>query len=156
MATDQQDPDADQESRADRKERYQSVLSAIYHNTGDPNPPLIRASVLWTTVRHSNIRVADAERSLRAAREHDEVIRWRDGEGHWRYGLNDDGIGELPHYDAPIFGPDDEQALRDIIETEVQSADVDEEIVGWANRRLAAIDDRADDDPGEGEGSDAS
>jgi len=139
------DDTAESESHADRRERFRSVLSMIHHNTGDPQKPVVTAPGLWTSLDHSNLDKGRAIKSLQAAREHDHVFRWRDADGKWCYGLNSSAYDqELRHYDEHGFGPEDKDALRDMIETELSRPDHDEDLVIWCNTRLQEIRDQED------------
>lgn len=133
-----------QSGRQYRRQVYQHVLATIYHNTGDPQRPMIVAQSLWTHLNHGNTDMRDAQKALHAAREHDAVVRWRDGDGKVRYGLDDAGIDELDHYGSPIFDADDVDALEHIIGVETSGQDPNRETIGWCNRRLAAIEDGDD------------
>jgi len=130
----------DEDTREDRKHRFHTVLRVIASNTGDPQPPLQRARHLWTTaVANGSLSQDEAATALSAAREHGYVLQWVDPDGDVRYGLTDSGITTLRHADAPLFEAADEPALRDIIEREAGTDDPDRDVIGWANKRLAAL-----------------
>jgi len=81
---------------------------------------------------------------MRAAHENGHVLRWTDGDGTARYLLTGDGIDATAHIDRPLFDAADESVLRAVIDTEVSRADPDKAVIGWANRRLAALEDGND------------
>jgi len=119
-----------------RRADYETVLSTIRANTGDPMPPLVDATALFTTtVANGRLSHEHATNALRAAVENGDVLRWTDGEGTIRYALTSDGLdsvtGSNPYGDA--------EALREVIETEASRANPDKDVIGWANRRLAEI-----------------
>jgi hypothetical protein len=62
-----------------------------------------------------------------------------------RYGLTGDGIAAAPELDAPALGPADADAIRDVTDTEASRANPSTDVIGWANRRLAAIEEAAGD-----------
>lgn len=134
------------ESHADRRDRYRSILGAIHHNTGDPQYPVVTASALWTIVRHSNLSVRKATSSLKASRDNDHVIRWKNGDGKPCYGLTESAYDEIPHCDAHGFGPEDVDALREMIEVEASRPEPDQDLIGWCNTRLAEINREDSDD----------
>jgi hypothetical protein len=132
--------DNDEDTREDRKARYERMARAIAHNTGDPQPPMIDATALFTvTVANGSLDSEAAKHALQAAVENGDVLRWRDAEGGVRYGLTDSGIKGTSDVSRPLLSPADEDALRDIIETEADRADPNRDVIGWANRRLAAL-----------------
>jgi len=130
-------------SRAERRQRYQRVLSAIYHKTGDPQPVMCRSTVLRRALANSLDEDA-AVATLKAALENGDVIKWRAGGCRTRYGLTASGIEELDNYHKPIFDPADESALREVIEVETKKANPDRDVVGWVNRRLATLEGESD------------
>jgi hypothetical protein len=83
----------DEDTAADRKERYGGIIGAIRQNTGGPNTPLppgIRHGSLMGNRSRAGADPRDAERALRAAHvDNDDVVRYRDPEGQWRYALNE-------------------------------------------------------------------
>lgn len=137
----QQEPPA----RDVRKRRYRRVLRTILLNTGDPNRPMIGAHTLWTHVRNGDLDHRAAKNALRAAREQDAVIRWQDEDGQYRYAVDDAGLDELPNHEPPMFGPADETALRYVLDVETSRPEPDKQVIGWVNRRLAALEDGDDD-----------
>lgn len=124
---------------------YHTLLSTIAHQTGDPQPVLVDATALWTTaVAHGSLAHTDAAAAMQAAREVDHVLRWRDGNGDLRYGLTGDGVAVTPHVKTPLYDAADADALQAVIETEASREDPDQDVIGWCNRRLAAIEEGSD------------
>lgn len=128
----------DRRTQKHRRADYQTVLSTIANNTGDPQPPLLDARALWTTLV-ANGRLAHdiAESSVRAARENGDVVRWTDGDGCVRYALTDSGLDAVRASDP--YGDADAEALRQCIATEADRDDADQQFIGWANRRLSSL-----------------
>ena len=82
------DSDADETSRKERRDRYRQLLSTIAHNTTERQSPGIRpATVRLHLVCHGRWSVDGVESSIRAARENDDLVRWRDQEGNVRLTL---------------------------------------------------------------------
>jgi len=127
------------ESGPDRRERYHRLLEVIVHNTGDPQHVLARGAAIWTVTHSSNIPTGEALTAMRAGLENGHVIRWHDPDGHHRYGLTADGVAQSRWAEPPLYGPADRAQLREVIETEAATADPDRAVIGWCNRRLAAI-----------------
>ncbi|QLH80962.1 hypothetical protein [Halosimplex pelagicum] len=76
------------ETRADRKERYERVLSTVAHNTGGVQHPGCRPyQIRLILCAHANLPVDGVERSIRAAVENDDLYKWRDSSGHTRLTL---------------------------------------------------------------------
>ena len=72
--------------RQHRKHRYQSVLRTIDYQTSPKQPPGVRTGTPTTILagpwgRYDSDGIKSA---LKAARENDDVVRWRDGEGRIR------------------------------------------------------------------------
>ena len=135
--------DGDTDTVAMRRDRYHHLLETVRHQTGDPQHVLVPGTGLWTVLSSASIDTSDAITAMQAAIENGHVIKWTDGEGRHRYGLTGDGIDEAPHAEAPLYGPADEPHLRAVIETEASRDDPDRDVIGWANRRLAAIEGEA-------------
>ncbi|QLH78692.1 hypothetical protein HZS55_15960 [Halosimplex rubrum] len=78
----------DEETRADRKERYHRVLRTVALNTGGAQHPGCRPyQIRLILCAHANLPVDGVERSVRAAVENDDLYRWTDGEGRERLTL---------------------------------------------------------------------
>jgi len=131
--------ETEQPTRDDRRERYHRLLETVRHQTGDPQHVLVTGRALWTVLSSANIETSDAIKAMQAAIENGHVIQWSGPDGRHRYGLTADGIAEAPHATAPLFGPDDEDTLREVIEDEASTDDPNRDVIGWANRRLAGI-----------------
>ena len=117
-----------------------TLLSAIGHNVGDPQPPLLGASPLFTTaVANGSLDVGPATQAMDTLAEGDLVIRWTDGTGTVRYGLTDAGIDACPRLDGPVLSAADVDALREYIATEASRETPDREFIGWANGRVSDL-----------------
>lgn len=116
--------------------RNHRLLSAIAHNVGDPQPPLVDSTALWTTlVAHGPLSSKEALEMMDRAVEAGHVRRWTDGTGTVRYGLTADGL-ELADASGDLYGPADADAFRQYIETELSREEPDSEFVGWCNRQV--------------------
>jgi len=123
-----------------RRRRYNRVLSALDHNTGDPQRPMCLARTLWTvTIANGDLGHDEARKSFKAATNNNHAIRWRDDEGQPRYGLTVEGAREHPTVSLPIYDDSDADALRRIIDVETTREEPDTDIVGWANKHLATL-----------------
>ena len=118
----------------------EALLSAIAHNVGDPQPPLVGARPLFTTaVANGSLDIGPATQAMDTLVEDDLVIRWTDGEGTVRYGLTDDGIDACPRIEGPVLSATDVATLREYIATEASRADPDRAFIGWANGRVSVL-----------------
>jgi hypothetical protein len=82
--------DGDEESRADRRDRYESVLACVQANTyTDPDrdglPGAPRTQVVLSLAAHGQYQAAAVKRSLRAAVEQDDLYHWVDRQGRDRF-----------------------------------------------------------------------
>lgn len=118
----------------------QTLLRTLAANVGDPQPVVANARTLWTvTVANGPLTHHAAERAMRAARDDGHVLRWQTADGNLAYALTGDGIDATDHVDRPLFDAADRDALQAVIETEASRDDPRQEVIGWANRRLAAL-----------------
>ncbi|MFA1612029.1 hypothetical protein [Halobellus rubicundus] len=129
------------------KRHYRRVLGVIHKNTGHGRRPMYASHALWTKLGEFALSRSEARSALKAARENDAVIRWKDGEGQLRYGLTPDGVDELPDATMPIYTPEDVDALQAVIEREASRPEHDQnqDVIGWANQHLQAIREGSDD-----------
>lgn len=86
--------DADEETRADRKRRVESVIGTIRYNTGGPHQaspdrPGMRIAHIKGNFSLRGEDPAATKRALRAAVERGEVVSYRDAEGLTRYAVAD-------------------------------------------------------------------
>lgn len=125
--------------RAAARDRYHRLLRMTYHNVGGEQHVMTPATQLWVICGHANVAKSDALAAMQAAREHGDVIRWRDGAGRYRYGLTPSGDGQIP-FDAPAYKPRDRGTFRAVIETEAESDSPDRDVIGWCNQWLQRID----------------
>jgi hypothetical protein len=117
-----------------------TLLSALRHNVGDPQPPLVSARALWTVaVTNGSLSMNQALRAMDDALKAGQIIRWTDGEGTVRYGLTADGIDALEYRNRPVLSESDADELRRYLEVETQRENPSQEFVGWVNRRLAEV-----------------
>lgn len=134
MATD--DAQSGTHDRAASRKRYETVLGIVRHNTGDPQPVLMKQSSVLVVATNGGLEGDAAKQSLKAAVDNGDLVRWRDGSGTWRVGLADPADGH--------FEPDDVDDLESVLAVETSRPDPDTEIVGWVNQQLAAIDTQGD------------
>jgi len=127
----QDEPDDDYDS----KERYERVIGIVEHNTGYPQYPMVRRSSAATIARHANMAAEGFKRAVKAARENNDLIQWRDASGVRRLGLTDPD-----HLDE-----DDVANLEEIIDDEVTRRHVDQDVIGWCNTQLQEIREDSDD-----------
>jgi len=127
-----------QDTHADRKDRYHTLLGILRGNTGHGMPPMLAGSALWVTVGNGSLAHTDAVRALQATIEQGDTRRWTDAAGTTRYGLTQSGYDALP-YSTPQFVPEDRPALRGVIEIEAGRDNPDREVIAWANRWLDTI-----------------
>lgn len=120
------------------RDRYHALLRMVRHNVGGEQPVMSAATHLWVICGHADIAKSDALAAMQAARENGDVIRWRDGDGRYRYGLTPDGDDAVP-FETPVYRPEDRESFRSIIGTEADRADPDREVIGWCNRWLQRI-----------------
>lgn len=123
-----------------REHAYRTLLRTLAANVGDPQPVVADAHQLWTVaVAHGTLDHHAAEKAMRAARENGHARRWTNADGQQCYALTGDGADATEHVTRPLFDDADRDALQAVIETEASRDDPDQAIIGWANRRLAAI-----------------
>lgn len=109
------------ETHAERRERYEGVLSTIRHNTGGPGTPMpagIKHGSLVGIRSNTGEHYGDVESSLRAAVENGDVFRYRDRDGQPRYAIAD------------------REGLLDVIETERERDHPRGELIGRCNRAM--------------------
>lgn len=105
------------ESRADRRQRYEHVLRTVQHNTGGPQPALVPEFVLLGILGNASIEPDAAKRSIRAAVENDDL---------------------LAHEGA--YAVVDKASLRAVIEAEVASdGPTDTTLVGRCNELIDGL-----------------
>ena len=115
----------------------EALLSAIGHNVGDPQPPMIGAQPLFTTaVANGPLDVGPATQAMDTLVANGHVIRWTDGTGTVRYGLTDVGIDTCPRIEAPVLSAADVDALREYVATEASRENPDTAFIGWANGHI--------------------
>ncbi|WP_135363461.1 hypothetical protein [Halosimplex halophilum] len=74
-----------EETRADRKDRYERVLGAVHHNTGEVQHPGCRPyEIRLILCAHANYPVEGINKAIRAAVENDDLYRWTDATGKER------------------------------------------------------------------------
>jgi len=80
--------DATEETRADRRERYQTLLRTVGHQTSPAQPPGVRPHQLRTVLSaHGPLSVGAVDATIQAALDNDDLLAWRDGEGEVRVTL---------------------------------------------------------------------
>jgi hypothetical protein len=82
----------EQETRADRRARYEALLSTIDKNTAtDPSDPrrpsVAQAAVLVSMSAHADRDPETVKQTIQAATENGDVLRWRGREGDPRLAL---------------------------------------------------------------------
>lgn len=74
--------------RQHRKDRYHAVLRTVAANTTEVQPPGIRpAHIKVHLVSNGRYTAEGVDSAIRAAVEHDDLVKWTDGEGRTRYTL---------------------------------------------------------------------
>jgi hypothetical protein len=124
---------------------YQQLLGILRAQTGHGQDVLCTAHRLWRTVGHHSLEASDAETALRAARENDAVLRWRDRQETVRYGLTVAGVAEAPGVELPIYNAADVEGLQRVLEVETDRSEPDRRVVAWANQHLQSIREARDD-----------
>jgi len=122
------------------RERYHTLLSILSHNTGQGQPVMAAARTVWNVaVAHGRLDHDEARRAVAAAVETDHAGRWTDTEGTVRYALTVDGGAMARRVTTPVYDADDADAIRAILEAEVQRENVDKSVVAWANQHLGGL-----------------
>ena len=122
------------------RERYHTLLSVIAKHTGQGQPVMAAARTVWTVaVAHGRLDHDEARQSLTAAVENEHAVRWTDTEGTVRYALTVDGGAMARRVTTPVYDADDADAIRAILEAEVQRENVDKSVVAWANQHLGGL-----------------
>lgn len=104
----------EQETRADRRKRYESLLSFIDKNTAtDPSdrrrPSVSRSAILVTMSAHADRDPETVKQTIQAATENDDVLRWRGREGEPRLALvREADLRELQRVEGGREHPDGE------------------------------------------------
>lgn len=101
-------PEAAQETRADRRARYQQVLRAVAHNTGGPQAPGVRPFTLRTILSgHGSLEADAVDSVITAALDNDDLLAWRDADGEVRVTLRTvpDLRRLLEHLDGELDAP---------------------------------------------------
>lgn len=120
---------------ADRR----TLARTLAANVGDPQPVVADAKRLWTTlVAHGPLTHHAATDAMDAALDAGHILRWTNADGRTCYALTGDGM-DAAEVSRPVFDDADRDALQTVIETEASRDDPDQDVIGWANRRLAAI-----------------
>lgn|GEM_PF-2540746 len=77
-----------EETRADRKDRYERVLRTVGLNTGGVQHPGCRPhEIRLTLCAHADLPVDGVNKAIRAAVENDDLFRWTDASGKERLTL---------------------------------------------------------------------
>lgn len=85
-----------QDTRADRKRRYEKILRTVKENTSPKQPPGVPAGSLWQILVDNNGMDADAAQShVRAAVENDDLFKYTDRDGVVRYARADKSLRRL-------------------------------------------------------------
>lgn len=117
-------PEVDRVSRQARRDRYEAILRVVDYQTGGPDTALpagVRATTIGQNRTHAGEDWQDVESALQAAVEHDDLLRYRDRDGHVRYTRRTvDGL----------------QAL---VATEAQHEHPDQDLIARCNRILQAL-----------------
>lgn len=116
------------ETHADRRERYERVLSAIAHNSSaDPDNPMrpsvAEATVLVVLAYHADYDPDGVKRTIEAADQNGDVVRFHDGNNQPRLCLVD------------------EKHLRALQAREGGRDDPDAELIGRCHRLLHELED---------------
>lgn len=112
----------DDDTRQDRKRRYERVLGCIRHQTSPAQPAGLRHGSLLSILCGSKPRdVEDVTKALRAARANDDIVRYEDRAGRWRYALA-----------TP-------SALRDVVAEENGREDTRTAVCAWAAEQIHTI-----------------
>jgi len=125
------------------RERF---LGTIHKNVGDPQPVLLRAHVLHQELSQSGVDLRHAHTARDSALEHGLAFRWRDGEGQVRYGLTPNGVDAIPGAEMPIYGPDDIDALEDVVGSENSRPDPDQDALTTIAAHIRSVRDGGEDD----------
>jgi hypothetical protein len=114
------------ETRQDRKQRYDQVVNTVARNTSPKQRPGVPAHALWITlVSHGSLSGSDARSAVTAAVDNGDLFRYTD-------------------YDDTIrYCPQTEDALLRLIEAEATREERDTELIARANGELQEL--RADD-----------
>ena len=122
------------------RERYHTLLSVIAKHTGQGQPVMAAARTVWTVaVAHGRLDHDEARRAVAAAVENDHAVRWTDTDGRACYALTVDGADMARRVTTPVYDADDADAIRAILEAEVQRENVDKSVVAWANQHLGGL-----------------
>lgn len=118
---------------------YKQFLSTIRSKIGGTLPPMAAdTSVGVTFCSHTGYSPKTKKDALKVASEQkDHIVTWVDDEGRKWIGLKLSAYDLLPG--SFPYTPDDVDALKQIIETEVSQDRSDKTIIGWANRQISEI-----------------
>jgi len=108
---------AEEETRADRRARYQQVLRTVAHQTSPAQPPGVRPFTLRTVLSgHGSLSADAVDSAITAALDNDDLLAWRDADGEVRVTLQTvpDLRRLLEHLDGELDAPD--EALDRVIE----------------------------------------
>jgi hypothetical protein len=79
---------SDAQRRRESRERYETLLSVVAHQTSPTQPPGVRPVHTRVTMCSHNGHDPDAvDSAIRAALENDDLLRWRDADGEIRLTL---------------------------------------------------------------------
>lgn len=109
-------PDTPDETAADRRERYERVVSCVGHNTltdGEAPPGCRRSQVLVSLTAHADYEPAGVKRSLRAAVEQGDVLAWTDTAGADRYtdATEEEPLLALTNYVVAVGHPEKQRIV---------------------------------------------
>lgn len=114
LMTTRPDHTTDDHSRAESRERYETILAIVAHNTGGRQPPLASKRAILTSAGHAGIDGMAARRTLEAAVANDDLFAYE---------------GAYAVVDSP--------SLRAVIEATVEAdTPTDKRLVATANRLL--------------------
>jgi hypothetical protein len=112
------------ETKQDRRDRYQSLLSAVEKNCGGPQPVGMSRAALVTNRKHAGLSLGTINKTLRAALENNDLIRF-----------------SLPGSAVRRYAPADTGHIRDALEALADTDAPDKEQIGTLNATLANVDD---------------
>jgi len=78
----------DAQRRRESRERYETLLEVVAHQTSSQQPPGVRpVHVRVTMCAHNNHEPDAVASAIKAAVANDDLLRWRDAEGNVRLTL---------------------------------------------------------------------
>lgn len=74
-------------TREERRERYESVLRVVDHQSSETQLPWVRKPAITSNRSHANVDWSDVDAALQAAVENNDLLTWRDRERYHVYCL---------------------------------------------------------------------